>query len=94
MVSPFKIRISIFGLQHTNAAQILSDFIAYARNNYEVDLLDEIYTNCAHEQAETIVAVPFAEREHVRIDFNIFASEFDNTHPDEKNSYFKMESAN
>jgi len=90
---PFQIRISILGLQHTNAAQVLSEFIKNIQKKYAAEIIDEIYTNCAHTQAETIVAIPFSERETVRIDFNIFSSEFDSSHPDEPTSYFKLESA-
>ncbi|MBQ4380152.1 MAG: hypothetical protein II806_02620 [Bacteroidaceae bacterium] len=90
---PFNIRISILGLQHTNAAQVLSDFITLVRQKYEVEVISEITCNCAHSQAEVTLAVPFSERETVRIDFNIFASEFDTLHPSETTSYFKLESA-
>ena len=93
MKYPFKIKISILGLQHTNAAQVLSEFIALVRRKYEVEVVSEITCNCAHSQAEATVAVPFSERETVRIDFNIFASEFEGLHPAETASFFKMESA-
>ena len=92
MNNPFQIRISILGLQHTNAAQVLSDFIKLLQEKYPVEITDEIYTNCAHTQAEAILAIPFSEREIIRIDFNIFSSEFDSDHLDETSAYFKMES--
>jgi hypothetical protein len=89
---PFQIRISILGLQHTNAAQVLSDFIQKIQKKHPVEITEEIYTNCAHTQAEAILAIPFSERETVRIDFNIFSADFDTLHPDERTAYFKMES--
>ncbi|GEM_PF-5094365 len=92
MNHPFQIRISILGLQHTNAAQVLSDFIQKIQKKYPVEITEEIYTNCAHTQAEAILAIPFSERETVRIDFNIFSADFDTLHPDERTAYFKMES--
>ncbi len=93
MNHPFQIQISILGLQHTNAAQVLSEFIQSIQKKYPVEITEEIYTNCAHTQAKVILAIPFSERENVRIDFNIFSSEFDSLHPDESATYFKMESA-
>lgn len=90
---PFQIRISILGLQHTNAAQVLSDFLKLIQKKYPIEISDEIYTNCAHTQAEVIIAIPFSERETVRIDFNIYSSDFESLHPDEPTAYFKMESA-
>ena len=93
MKYPFKIKISILGLQHTNAAQVLSEFISLVREKYEVEFISEITCNCAHSQSEVTVAVPFSERETIRIDFNIFASEFETLHPSETTSYFKLESA-
>lgn len=93
MNHPFQIRISILGLQHTNAAQVLSEFIQIIQKKYPVEITEEIYTNCAHTQAEVILAIPFSERENARIDFNIFSFEFDSLHPNEDTAFFKMESA-
>jgi hypothetical protein len=43
------------------------------------------------QQAEAVIAVPFADRETIRVDFNIYASEMEDKHG--MGLYFHMESA-
>lgn len=86
------LKISVLGLQHTDAAQILLDFISSARQHYDIIPEGDPRTDDPNAQAYQIILVPFSERERIRIDFNIFASEFEAQHPDEPTVYFKLES--
>lgn len=68
---------------------ILSQFIDLARQRYDLALLSSPAGTSTH--AEAIFSVPFPDRERIRIDFNIFASDIESTHG--TGLYFHMESA-
>lgn len=72
-----------------SALSLLERFVEAARNKYEMATVTEL-TGDAHH-AEAVISVPFPDREHIRIDFNIFASEVEDEHGD--GLYFLMESA-
>jgi len=95
---PFRLKISVEGLQHIDAQTVLNQFVCSARAKYELGISDDSDSDSlpgrqAVTHAETIITVPFAERENVRIDYNIFAALFESDHPEESCVYFKMESA-
>lgn len=77
-------------LHQLDVKQLIDRFILFAKEKYDLHIISNsqiIKTN----QAEATIAVPFPDRENIRIDFNIFASEVE----DEGgcNLYFHMESA-
>ncbi len=87
----FQIKISVDRLQHVNAAEALSLFITSMQSKYTLRTHATPKGNGSY--AETILTLPFGDREHIRIDFNLFAAQFEAEHPEEKDVYFKMESA-
>ena len=91
MVS-FRLKISVSHLLTADATQVLTDFLSSVQDKYGVHHYDS-FDSSDSTQAEAIFCVPFTDREHIRIDFNIFAAQFEANHPEERNAYFKMESA-
>ena len=93
----FCIKISVERLRHTDARTVLNGFILSVREKYGLRISEEPDRGSPlHQQAathaETILTVPFSERETVRIDYNIFAAQFEADHPEEPDVYFRMES--
>ena len=78
-----------------NAIKTLTRFIYLEMQKYDLRLIDlqgGNLHNAIPRDAEAIIAVPFDKKEDVRVDFNIFASEFEDEYPDEKNAEFYLES--
>lgn len=78
-----------------NAIKTLTRFIYSAMEKYDVclcDLQGGNLHNAIPRNAEAIIAVPFDKKEDVRVDFNIFASEFEAEYRDEQNVEFFLES--
>ena len=88
----FRLKISVSQLHTVDATTALTDFLSTVRNKYSIPAFDSIASD-SPAQAEAILTVPFADRERIRIDFNIHAAQFEAAHPDEQEVYFKMESA-
>ncbi|MBQ9362263.1 MAG: hypothetical protein IJT97_02460 [Bacteroidaceae bacterium] len=94
----FRIKISVEGLQYTDAQAVLNSFIQSVKAKYELGICEETNSGSLSDQqaathAEAILTVPFSERESVRIDYNIFAAQFEDEHPEDSDVYFRMESA-
>lgn len=68
---------------------ILTQFIHIAQERYDLALLSS--PSGTPTRAEVILSVPFPDRERIRIDYNIFASDIESTHG--TSFYFHMESA-
>ena len=60
-------------------------------NGDALSLLEKFVEQSGETKAEATISVPFPDRENIRIDFNIFASEMEETCG--KELYFYMESA-
>lgn len=102
----FPIRISVDKLRgghsgddinkhRANAIKILTRFIYKTMEKYDMRLIDlqgGNLHNAIPRQAEAVIAVPFDKKEDVRVDFNIFASEFEEEYRDEKSVEFFLES--
>ena len=86
---PVRIRIDRQGKNEHPALHLLEQFIETTRQRYEVAIVEAPRGDSTH--AEAVVAVPFPEREHIRVDFNIFASEKEEELG--QGYYFYMESA-
>ena len=72
-----------------NASILLEKFIQQAEEKYPLVIVKQSQGDASHAQA--VVSIPFPDREHIRIDFNIFASEAENEYG--QGLYFHMESA-
>lgn len=104
--SYFPVRISVDKLRgghsgddinkhRANAVKVLTRFLYKAMQKYDLQLIDiqaGNLHNAIPRSAEAIIAVPFPDKENVRVDFNIFASDFEGEFPDEKNAEFFLES--
>jgi hypothetical protein len=88
---PFKLRLSVSNLHTNDATAVLARFISSVKAKYSV-AVDEMPAGTA-DMAGATISIPFADRESLRIDYNIFAAEFEVEHPEEENPYFKLESA-
>ena len=102
----FPIRISIDKLSgghsgddinkhRPNAIKLLSRFLYEASEKYDLKLVDiqgGNLHNAIPRQAEAVIAVPFADKENVRVDFNVFASEIGEEYHDEESMHVAMES--
>ncbi len=78
-----------------NAIKTLTRFIYKEMQKYDVRLVDfqgGNLHNAIPRQAEAVIAVPFDKKEDVRVDFNIFAAEFEAEYSDEKGAQFFLES--
>lgn len=78
-----------------NAIKTLARFIYMEMQKYDLRLIDlqgGNLHNAIPRQAEAIIAVPFDKKEDVRVDLNIFASEFEAEYSDEKSVQFFLES--
>ena len=81
---------------YANANKILARFLNSALEKYDIKLCSISggnLHNAIPRDATAVIAVPFADRERIRVDFNVFASEIqDEYHVTEKCSKFFMES--
>ena len=86
----FPVRISVKrGSEGCSALTLIDAFLAQSKQKYPLTLLEAATGDDSY--AEAVIAVPFPEREHIRIDFNIFASEMEDRFG--AGLYFHMESA-
>jgi len=78
-----------------NAIKLLARFIYDMNEKYDLKLIDfqgGNLHNAIPRQAEAVIAVPFPDKENVRVDFNIFSSELGDEYHDESAMYLHMES--
>src|SRR5574344_1364587 len=75
--------------EKVDALMLLKEYMKHAGERYELTVVKEAEGNGT--KAEAVVAVPFPDRENIRVDFNIHASEVEE-HVGEQ-VYFHMESA-
>ena len=79
-----------------NANKILARFLNVAQDKYDMRLCSISggnLHNAIPRDATAVIAVPFADREKIRVDFNVFASEVqDEYHVTEREAKFFMES--
>lgn len=78
-----------------NAIKTLTRFLYQCAVKYDLRICDikgGNLHNAIPRSAEAIIAVPFTDKENVRVDFNIFASDFENEYPDETEASFFLES--
>ncbi len=102
----FAVRIKVDGLRgghsgddiqkhRLNANKALVRFIAEAQKKYDLQLCD-IQAGGLHNaiprHAEAVIAVPFPDKENLRVDFNIYMSELEAEFHDETNMRLTMES--
>ena len=86
----FPVHICVTATHTTaDALSLLEQFIQRMEVKYPLAILDK--PSGTASQAEATLSVPFPDRENIRIDFNIFASEMDDTYGSAL--YFHMESA-
>lgn len=85
----FPVRISVKGAEGCSALTLIDAFLTQSKQKYLLTLLETATGDDSH--AEAVIAVLFPEREHIRIDFNIFASEMEEKHG--TGIFFHMESA-
>ena len=78
-----------------NANKALVRFLDQAMHKYDLQLCD-IQAGGLHNaiprHAEAVIAVPFADKENVRVDFNIYSSELEAEYHDEENMRLILES--
>ncbi len=86
---PFPLHISVENrLDNISAPTLLHGFIEQAKQSFDVAVITP--PSGTDSRAEAIISVPFADRERIRIAFNIYASEAEDTHG--AGLYFHMES--
>lgn len=82
---------------YANANKILARFLNGALDKYDLRLCSISggnLHNAIPRDAAAVIAVPFADREKIRVDFNVFAAEIqDEYHVTESSAQFFMESA-
>ncbi len=103
----FTLRINIDGLcgghsgddivkKRANANKLLARFLYASMKKYDLRIIDMNggnLHNAIPRYASALVALPSADKESLRVDFNVFASEVeDEFHTTEKNMKFTMES--
>lgn len=102
----FPVRISVDKLRgghsgddinkhRSNANKVLTRFIYSAMQKYDLQLCDlqgGNLHNAIPRHAEAVIAVPFPDKEQLRVDFNVFASDFEGEYPDEDTVEFFLES--
>jgi len=89
----FALRICVDDKSGNTAQQVLEQFIHTISPKYDLQVI-QLPTPLqpdAH-RTEAVIAVPFPDKENVRIDFNIFASEVEDQCGDAFRYYFYMES--
>lgn len=102
----FPVRIIVDGLRgghsgddinkhRLNANKALVRFISEAQHKYDLRVID-IQAGGLHNaiprHAEAVIAVPFPEKENLRVDFNIYSSELETEYHDETNMHLSLES--
>lgn len=102
----FPVRIIIDGLRgghsgddinkhRLNANKVLARFLNEAQGKYDLQVVD-IQAGGLHNaiprHAEAVIAVPFPDKENLRVDFNIFSSEIEAEYHDEENLRLTLES--
>lgn len=87
---PFPVHISVENrLEDLNATTLLGGFIEQASQSFNLTIVTPL--TGSDSQADATISVSFADREHIRIAFNIYASEIEDAHG--LGLYFHMESA-
>ena len=87
---PFPVHISVENrLEDLNATTLLGGFIEQASQSFNLTIVTPL--TGSDSQADATISVPFVDREHIRIAFNIYASEVEDAHG--LGLYFRMESA-
>lgn len=86
----FAVRVNVKRMHgEADTHRLLSGFVERAKTKYELSTLVNLSGDAS--EAEVVIAVPFADRERIRIDYNVYASEMEDEHGD--GLYFHMESA-
>lgn len=86
----FPVHISVTGKSmNGDALSLLEKFIEQSGEKYPLAILEKPSGEAT--KAEATISIPFPDRENIRIDFNIFASDMEETCG--KELYFYMESA-
>lgn len=86
----FPVHISVENKRDgTSAIDLLKRFVEEANKKFDLTIVETLSGNA--QKAEAVIAVPFADRENIRVDFNIFASDVEDEHG--TGLYFHMESA-
>ena len=86
----FPVHISVTGKSmNGDALSLLEKFVEQSGEKYPLAILEKPSGEAT--KAEATISVPFPDRENIRIDFNIFASDMEETCGIEL--YFYMESA-
>ncbi len=78
-----------------NAIKLLVRFLDQAREKYDIRLTDiqgGNLHNAIPRQAEAVIAVPFKDKENIRVDFNVFSREIEEEYHDEASMTTHMES--
>ena len=82
---------------YANANKVLARFLNTALDKYDMRLCSISggnLHNAIPRDAVAVIAVPFADRENIRVDFNVFAAQIqDEYHVTEREAKFFMESA-
>ena len=82
---------------YANANKVLARFLNTAQDKYDLRLCSISggnLHNAIPRDAVAVIAVPFADRENIRVDFNVFAAQVqDEYHVTEREAKFFMESA-
>lgn len=87
---PFPVHISVENrLENISATTLLDRFMKQAAETFDLTIMTPL--SGTDTQADATISVPFADRERIRIAFNIYASEAEDTHG--LGLYFHMESA-
>ena len=86
----FLLKLSVCRLSQSDGLAVLRDFVASVSSKYAVR---DVESSESASRAEVVIAVPFANRELIRVDFNVFAAQFEAEHPEVPDVYFRMESA-
>lgn len=89
----FPLRISVNDKQGMLAVEMLTRFIQEMSQKYDLQVITSSHPDNSPRQAEAIIAVPFPDKEPIRVDFNVFASVVEYECGDAYRFYFFMESA-
>lgn len=93
---PVRISAEMRPTTHQNSLteELLRTFVQKMAEKYDLQVLSQPQDTISTPticRTEAVIAVPFPNREHIRIDFNIYASETERELGTEL--YFRMESA-
>ncbi|MBQ9666387.1 MAG: hypothetical protein IJV33_07940 [Bacteroidaceae bacterium] len=83
----FPLHLRVDDRLNENARELLLRFLQRLSESYDLQVLEE-----PTERAEATIAVPFPDKERVRVEFNVFASEVEDACGDPLRYYFFMES--